>query len=47
MNKICSKCGLEKPINEFVKNKTKKDGYASYCKECHRKTCHTYYLNNK
>ena len=47
MNKICSKCGLEKPINEFVKNKTKKDGYTSYCKECHRKTCRAYYLNNK
>lgn len=47
MEKICTECGLEKPICEFVRNNTKKDGYASYCKECHRKRCLKYYYNNK
>ena len=32
--KICSKCGEEKEIEKFVKDKNKKDGYRSYCKEC-------------
>ena len=32
--KICSKCGKEKEIEKFVKDKNKKDGYRSYCKEC-------------
>lgn len=47
MEKICTECGLEKPICEFVRNNTKKDGYTSYCKECHRKRCLKYYYNNK
>ena len=47
MEKICTECGLEKPICEFVRNNTKKDGYSSYCKECHRKRCLKYYYNNK
>lgn len=46
-NKICTKCGLIKPIDEFVKNNSKKDGYGSHCKTCHRKTCSKYYQNNK
>ena len=45
--KICSMCGLEKPLKRFVKNKSKKSGYASYCKDCHKLTCHKYYLKNK
>lgn len=34
--KVCSKCGIEKPIEDFVKNAKMKDGYANHCKECHR-----------
>ena len=45
--KICTECGLEKPLTEFVKNCCKKSGYNSYCKECHRKRCNKYYQNNK
>lgn len=33
--KVCSKCGIEKPIEEFVKNAKIKSGYSSHCKECH------------
>lgn len=32
--KICSKCKKKKHISKFTKNKDKKDGLASYCKEC-------------
>lgn len=34
--KVCRKCGIEKPIEEFVKNSKIKSGYSSHCKECHR-----------
>lgn len=47
MNKICTKCNIEKPIEEFVRNKNKKGGYASHCKTCHRLTCIKYYNGNK
>ena len=32
--KICTKCNIEKDICEFRKDKTKKDGFYSSCKEC-------------
>ena len=32
--KICSKCKTEKSINDFYKDKTKKDGRASKCNLC-------------
>ena len=32
--KICKKCGVEKPLNDFEKAKTCKDGYANTCKKC-------------
>ncbi len=38
-NKKCSKCGEVKTINEFYKDKAKKDGYCRRCKEC-KKECH-------
>lgn len=34
ITKTCSKCNIEKEINEFGKNKTKNDGYENYCKTC-------------
>lgn len=33
-NKICAKCKIEKNSEEFYKDKTKKSGLCSYCKEC-------------
>ena len=35
--KKCSKCGEVKPINEFYKQKSHKDGLNSYCKCCMNK----------
>ena len=32
--KKCPKCGKELPLSEFYSNKSKPDGYGSYCKEC-------------
>jgi hypothetical protein len=32
--KICSKCGEEKELVEFKKDRTKKDGLYSSCKDC-------------
>jgi 5-methylcytosine-specific restriction endonuclease McrA len=36
--KVCSKCGIEKPITEFSKHKGKKDGYEYQCKQCIKET---------
>lgn len=32
--KVCSKCKLEKKLSVFHKNKSTKDGFHCYCKEC-------------
>lgn len=34
LNKLCKKCNTSKQIEEFSKNKRKKDGLDLYCKEC-------------
>lgn len=34
--KICSKCGRELPLENFVKDRWSKDGFKSICKECRR-----------
>lgn len=34
MMKTCKKCGIEKNISDFYKDKSNKDGYAFYCKKC-------------
>lgn len=41
--KICTKCKIEKSTNEFIKDKNKKDGYYSSCKDCRKE----YLKNNK
>jgi hypothetical protein len=33
-NKVCKKCGEEKPLIEFAKSKVCKDGYQGQCKKC-------------
>ena len=32
--KYCGHCHTEKSVSEFYTNKTKPDGYSTYCKEC-------------
>lgn len=34
MKKICNRCKVEKPLDEFYKNKGGKFGRRSYCKKC-------------
>ena len=51
-NKICSKCGEEKPLSEFhrYKRRSKKDSdlrYRSYCKACHSKSMKIWSSKNR
>jgi len=34
MTKVCSKCGIEKPLSEYHKHKIEHDGHTSICKKC-------------
>lgn len=35
--KVCSICGQELPLEDFVKNNRSKDGRGAHCKKCHNK----------
>lgn len=45
--KICSKCKIEKSIECFSKNASKKDGLCTECKECHKIYRNNHYKNNR
>lgn len=45
--KRCTKCGVVKPVSEFSKNRTCKDGYHSHCKECGVEYRRIYYRANR
>ena len=47
MEKRCSKCGEVKQVEEFYKEKCRKDGYRCYCKSCTRIIARQYHDNNK
>jgi hypothetical protein len=34
LTKICPKCNVEKPVSDFSKNKTRKDGFEYSCRAC-------------
>ena len=34
-NKICGRCNIEKPLNQYYKRKNTPDGYRYVCKKCH------------
>jgi hypothetical protein len=36
VSKVCSKCGVEKGVGAFHRNKRRPDGFQAYCKECRR-----------
>lgn len=44
--KKCATCKQEKSLEEFNKNKTRKDGYQTLCKECNRERSKKYYIEN-
>lgn len=45
--KVCTKCGIEKPLDQFVKNSNKPDGLSPQCKECKHKYYEEYYKKHK
>jgi hypothetical protein len=40
--KRCSKCGETKPLSEFFRNKSRKDGFQNWCKTCVKKADKAY-----
>ena len=47
ITKTCSKCGIEKLLNEFHKDKSKKDGRQSCCGKCDNKRTKKYQQGHK
>ena len=36
MHKVCTKCGIDKPLSAFCSRKGVPDGRTSWCRECYR-----------
>jgi hypothetical protein len=47
MTKSCTSCDREKSVSLFARNKRTRDGYCSWCKECHAKQSLDYYRRNR
>lgn len=47
MTKICSTCGIEKPVSEFNKDKRNKDGLRYSCRECEKIYRNNYFKSNR
>jgi hypothetical protein len=47
MLKICGQCKLEKPIEEFHINKSRKDGHSVWCGDCNNKKTKAYHSTEK
>lgn len=45
-NWVCTKCGIEKPVSEFAKDRTKKTGFRPSCKQCNRAWHKKYHKKN-
>lgn len=45
--KVCSKCGIEKDVVEFSKDKSRQDKLCCQCKECMKKSWKKWAKNNK
>ncbi len=45
--KYCTTCNIEQPIDNFHKNKNKKDGHSYKCKSCTKLYHKRHYENNK
>lgn len=46
MEKTCSKCGIEKPISDYHRDREKKYGVRGICKPCAKASSYDYYLKN-
>lgn len=47
ITKVCTKCGVEKPLGEYNKNKRSKDGLGVWCRCCCIEYRKHYYKKNK
>ena len=45
--KICSKCKQKLTLDHFCKNKKKKDGLQTFCKQCNKAYLKKYYADDK
>ena len=45
--KVCSKCRRRLPHHAFYKNRARKDGYQTYCKECSHRRRVQYYKEHQ
>lgn len=45
--KICSHCGIDKPLDEFYNEKKKPDGKCNYCKDCMKAIRNFHHEKNK
>lgn len=46
MTKVCSECRIEKDLENFNKDKTRKDNHSVYCKDCSKKKWKDYQITN-
>jgi len=46
IKKVCTKCGIPKPLGDFQRDTSKKIGYDQPCKECRNKANKERYKNN-
>ncbi|MFY8248312.1 MAG: hypothetical protein ACOVJ5_01270 [Gloeomargaritales cyanobacterium] len=44
--KVCTKCKVEKSLNDFSKNKNRIDNFEGQCKKCRKEYLKQYYLDN-
>jgi len=44
--KVCPKCKLNKPFDDFYRSLKRKDGYAGYCKKCSHDNVDKWCKNN-
>jgi hypothetical protein len=45
--KKCSECKVEQDINNYYKDKNRKDGISNRCKKCHNNSAKQHYIKNK
>lgn len=45
--KRCAHCKEAKPLNQFYRNRSTKDGHLTICKECHLADCQARYRRNR
>ena len=45
--KTCNRCGQSKPLDQFSKHLSRKDGYSTICRECNSSKCHEFWVHKK